>query len=321
MLAILLTLAHSGVKADGSTIALSYNWPAGLEVDVSYRVFKERLRQGKTLNNEVSGSLTYTTSDHKKGLIIETSNTQVKVEQASESGGQLQRFMQRLAAIDPSYIITQEGVLSSVGKLDELKQSLSEEYEQLTSDLPEDVKNQTEGLMAKALSEESIFASISQDWNRDVAQWIGADFEVGYLYDVEYTTPVPMLGNAQVPTKGTYQVFGYVPCSADAGSDIEHFAKKPTDNSANCVEMYFTSNLIPAALVDVMEQMFKSMGQEMPENFEMKIDYEVFVITEPDTLLPHSVNEVKVITASAPQEVQPLVQTEILDKQFTYKKR
>jgi len=328
LLVLLVLLSSSQVFAQGETVNVAFDWSTAKNSSSTYQKTKIRSQAGKEIaRTEANGSFKTTIVKVDEGFRLDFADMSMDISHTPEQANEmLQSAVQRLSSIRPSYIISNEGQLLKVSQLDEYQKILRSELDNMFSEVPEDDAKKPEfkelmakmnGLFDQMLSEEALFASMQQSWNRDVAQWIGFEAEVGYIYEVEYTTPVPMLGNAEIDTNGVYEFLGSTDCKSNAGEGMAG-----SDNSAasenDCVELKFSSVLDPESTVQVIEQVFKAVGQEMPADFTMKLDYETYVVTEPDTLIPHSSLEIKTIVASAADGSPPVTQIEEAHVRFNY---
>ena len=219
----------------------------------------------------------------------------------------IQNFIQKLSEISPSFIVGPKGELVEVVGITQLKDGMQREINTWFADSAPEVKQQMNKLLKAVLSEQQILAQIQRGWNRDVGQWIGAEFEKGYGYDIEFSTPIPFLNNAQIPTKGQYEYLGKTKC-------------RSSDQERKCVELNFKSFLDENATQEVIGEILKKMGAEAQVSLQVKIDYEVQVVTEPKTLRPHKIIETKVVTAPIQGGSTSAVQTEIKEISYTYQK-
>jgi len=315
--AVTSVVTHNAALADNSTdatpVKLVYDWPADLVANVE--MSKTKQRTGGRGDSSVSGSFTMKTTAHDAGLQVDISDSTINMQVAEGSTPpQLIRMMERISELAPSYVISHEGELLSFSDIKKYQAIMSQEFDALMSDLPQEAKQQMTGFMDQLISEEALFASLKQDWDRDVGQWAGTEFEKGFIYEVNYLTPVPMLGGVELDTYGVYEILGHVACDKEPGAALE--AANP--DTAACVELHFSSRLEPEATEKMLGQLFESLGQPLPEDFRMEIDYELHLVTEPDTLLAHGIKEQKVVTATQQPGTAPIVQTEVTTQKIVY---
>jgi len=293
------------VKAE--SITLEYNWQPGITSKVDYKFVKVKSHKGKSQNREVKGSYILTTKSHRDGLQIDFSDstTEVTSSQAGEKS-KMESFIQKLSEISPSYIINHKGVLTKAIGIKKIKDNMEIEMQTMFADIPPAVREKMMGFINGMFSEQQIMTQLQQQWNRDVGQWIGGEFEIGYVYTVNYSSPVPFLGNIQIPTIGQYEYFGKTNCN-------------PSSFSKNCVKLNFKSFLDDQSIQTMLSEFFKKIGAKLPESFQLTIDYNVQLITEPKTLKPHKIIETKISTLSSKGSSTPIVRTiENKEKNYSY---
>lgn len=273
--------------AEADKVKLTYGWKKGMVANV--HMDSERIRRKGTasVTSRIKETYTIKTEAHKSGILINFSNAKVKVTQSGASGNQekIQQFISKISALSPSYVIDKEGVLVDVENLDKMKKVIDDEFAKMFSDAPKEVQSKMRPLMAALTSKPQLMAQLSSEWNRDVGQWIGGELESGFVYELEFSTQMPMFGNTAIPSKGKYEYKGKVPC--DAGK-----------KDSNCVLLSYVSSIDKKAFRPVMEEFFKKIGAEMPEGYSPQVDLRVELVTEPTTLIPHSVKSEKIIKTS-----------------------
>jgi len=288
----------------GDNVVLTYKWEPGIEATISYIFKHTKTRDGKNTERTISGTQKMTTSEHQDGLRLDFTvlDNEVNAENQDKQEN-LQKFLEKVSEISPSYIISDEGKIAYVIGLKELHEQITSELDNSFKAVDHQKVEKVREIISRMLSEEGIMAIITRSWNRDVGQWIGAEFTKGKGYKVEFLTPVPVLGNAQVKTIGEYRYLGKVNCNQE-------------DKSKQCARLVFKSSMDEKSIKKAVIEMMKKMGKTIPETFMLQTDYEVEIITEYETLLPHSIMENKTVTISGIKGEPPAIQTD--HKEFTY---
>ena len=286
LIVLISTCLLVSVNAHSDTIALNYAWKPGLKMKSDFSHENISYTNEKMLKEKIVGSSLITTKKHSTGLQVDFADNRIDIVQ-SDAGmdEKMKKFFSKLTELTPSYIINNEGVLADVLELDKIRTVMQDFIDDIFAEGPPEVKQQMQGFLQNMLSKEHMMAQMHKDWNRDVGQWLGAEFESGYVYSVEYQAPVPLFGNLPVLTKGEYEYTGRVPCN-----------KQDQENS--CVELHFVSFVDPESAQALAKQSYKMMNQPLPAGFDLRIDYSLVVITEEKTLLPHYVQEITAISTS-----------------------
>lgn len=270
------------------SVMLAYGWKPGLTAKVSLLSERTTTKGNTSVTGKMNGTYKLSTEAHKSGLLINFFDTDVQVTESANNDMQakIQQFINKISSLSPSYVINNEGELVDVEKLEAMKQAMDDEFTKMFSDAPEEIQAKIRPLIDSLTSKQQLMAQITGDWNRDVAQWVGAEFEKGYDYELEYATQIPLFGNIDIPTKAKFQYNGKVPCN-DKQQD------------SKCVSLSMLTTLDQEALRPAMMNFFKKVGAEIPENFSVQVDTSLELITEPSTLIPHSVKSEKITKSSA----------------------
>jgi len=292
--------------AFADTTSLRYNWKPGITAKVHFKFLKSKSLNSVIQERKMEGIYILKTKIHKKGLQVDFSEVNTKFSaNTNQEKDKFQMFIQKLSKITPSFIIDPKGDLIEVVGLEELKLQMQTEMHKWFEDSPPDEKQKVNQIFQRLLTEQQIMSQLQQNWNRDVGQWRNAEFEKGFVYSIDFVSPIPFLGNVQIPTKGEYKYLGRTNCN-------------PSDQNQNCVILFYKSFLDQDATRKVITEMFKNMGIESPESFKLKIDYELQIITDPKTLLPRKIIETKIITAPSPGGTSLIIQTDKKEILYTY---
>ncbi len=305
------------VESQGDITQLSYGWHPDISAEVKYKRVETKSMTGKedsiiTMN----GAYLLRTKKHQKGLEIVFDEIHFDFYDTTGSvlNNKMQQFIQELMGISPSYIIDQEGYLIEITKFDKFQKKIKKEMLAFFDDAPEEELTKIQQFVNSIFSKEQLLMQIDNEWNRDVGQWIGAELEQGYTYEVEFTRAIPMLGNLEVPNKGSYEFLERVPCDN-------------LDSNKACVKLSFFSAVDENATQPILEQMMRNMGVEDEttikalSNIGMKIDYSLEIITEEKSLLPFYVKEIKKTTVPNPETGHNITKDEISEYRYKYVRR
>ena len=291
-------------------VILSYNWKPGTEARVIFSSDQIKSRNGKRTNMKMSGESTMKTVKHKKGLLIDFTYSKIDINaDEKQMEGRMKKLMEKISAISPSYIINKDGEILDVIGLEEMRQTALKEMDKWFADADPKVKAQISNMLQSMLSNAQLMAQVQQDWNRDVGQWLGAEFEAGYVYSLDYETPIPMIGNAMIPFKGEYSYIGKTACNNK-------------DKREKCVKLNYRSNIDSEGARIFITKMFEKMGAPKgeAEKITMTIDYELELITDPTTLYPYNIKEVKTVRVPALEGQPSSEQVDIKNYNYIYKR-
>ena len=305
-LPLILLLVSPALSAEPDVVKLNYAWESGMKGSVSYRFSRTRTHQQEPVTDTITGSYIFTTSEHPDGLQIDLSDMQTKVESSNDiKKDKIQQLLEKLAQIHPSYIISKEGELLGVIGLEQIRDELNQEMKSWFAGEKPEVHQKMEQILQAFLSKEQLMTQLNDDWNREVGQWIGAEFEKGNYYEIEFESTVPALGNITVPTRGKYEYLGRTACNEQ-------------DKKERCVKLYYVSGFDPEAAQNIVIALFRQMNTPVPENFSIVMDYALEVITEPSTLRPHSIRERKIFATGFGERPDATRQEEIKVIDYTY---
>ena len=304
ILAAVLASASHVALADSHSAALAYGWHAGITTRVEYAFEKKRTQQGVERGQSLSGSYVLRTSEHPGGIRIDFSEVQTRIDGDDGGAGEhVVKLMEAVASNPPAYVVSPAGEVTEVVGLAELTERTREVVASTLDDAPAEVRERLLGLLAQMLTERNLLAQLQQEWNRDVGQWIGAELEQGYLYEIDFEAPVPLFGNVTVPSHGTYEYLGRTKCDAQSAD-------------ARCVILAFNSSVDEQGSRPILEALFNRLGVTPPDDLVFTVDYRVELVTEPDTLLPHRVQVTKSSEVPVPGGDTAVSQLEV--KEFTY---
>ncbi len=291
-----------------NSVTLTYNWQPGIRAKLEYEVEKTKTTRGITKRSSLTGKSTMITVKQGDGIRVDFVDTSTTVKTDDKNTqNKFQNMLKNLTAVTPSYLVDSKGEITEVVGLEELRTKMLREIDKLLEGAESKEKQKFTRLINAMLSREQISAQIMQQWNRDVGQWIGANFEEGYVYKIDYEAPIPMIGNAPIPFKGEYSYLGKTKCN-------------DKDKGESCVKLKYQSHIDEKGASVLLVKVFEKMGisKDKAEKIKLSIDYELDVISDPFTLYPFSVREVKIVKSPAPEGKPRAEQIEISRFKYTY---
>ncbi len=182
------------------------------------------------------------------------------------------------AALQPSFLVSQDGRFAGTPDLDEVVLSINRELAALHArpqGLPPGAP-----LLPTRFSAELFRRHAPVEWWPLVELWAGREIELGARYQLSLMTRLPLLEGVSIRMDGELQVSGRVPC--DAGGS----------GPARCIELVLISRPDPLALAPLLEggRAGRESGADAATTLaSLELDESVRLVTEPETLVPHRV--------------------------------
>ncbi len=277
-------LAQEEPDTAAEVVAIRFDWPVGLRAEVTASRQRERETEGKVSGFNIASEYRFEVSDHDAGLLVNL--TDFRISDISADPGVADFFanaMNQFAGISPDYIVSREGELLQLVGLDEIvaasRALLGPMLDSLKTMSPE-----AASLVESMLSESYFMSQAAEEWNAAVGLWLDADFEVGAVYVLEQEEPSPVLPDVLIPFYYEFSLSDHAPC---------HDSAAPR----SCVVLEMVSfpdaDAVKSLLSDIMQRI---AGREIVGQFyfeELEVENTVRLVTEPATLIPHSVELVK----------------------------
>ncbi len=302
--------------AEAEAVKLSFAWPKNLAGTAKFSAKKTRGAQGHRQVIAVRGSYGFTAKPVADGQLISFGKTQVDVQvdpPVAGIQGKLQQFMLGAANRRPSYVVDGQGKYLRLEGMERYRRDLRQGYGELLGEMPDETKQRVQTMIEGVLSDQQLEARMAQSWNRDVGSWAGAEFERGKAYEREYSNPVPMLGNTAVPMKATYRYLGPVKCGKAA-------------STGRCAHLEIRTSVDSDKVAQALEAFIKRMAGQGAGEFRIEkfqVDTTVRLVTEPDTLVPHRLEQQKAsaIVISRGGQSRTTRQVEEMAYEYTYAAR
>lgn len=311
LLAVPPSPAASGQPvASADTVALRFDWPAGLEAEVDLRRVRVRASGEAADTSGVRVAYRLGVADHPQGRAVSYDGWSLPG--SGELAGSQQQVLQLASSMVPGYVVSEEGELLEVDRLDEVRAELLGLLEELGREAPPEL----EAILGRLLSREALFSLAAQEWNALVGAWAGARFAVGSAYRMEQEQPVPALGGVVVPFRYEFGAAARVDCVPGGGG-------------AACVELVMRSHPDPEALQPhleaFVEQMLDAAGAGEARTRlayrELELENEVILVAEPDGLVPHALTIVQSTRAVMELEGETQVATDRRETHYAYRWR
>ena len=253
------------------TVHLQFGWPVGLNARVTAQKLRTRSRAAKPDTSNVQITYQLTVQPHTRGRLVRFHGFEVP---GIGPLGAIADLEERLSAMMPSVIVDTTGAFVGIDGVDALRRELNAQfapYLERADTLPAGVR----ALLERLSSREVLSALTEYEWNALVGTWIEADFVVGLIYKREYEQPFALVPGVMIPIVQDFVALGRVPC-------------RPADAERRCVELesrlHYDKDAFRRALDSLMSQVV-SRDSAGIEDYEF--EYEMRLIAEPATLIPH----------------------------------
>lgn len=267
-------------------VAIRFDWPVGLEAEVTASRERERETKGKTSGFSIGSEYRLHVSDHDAGFLVKV--TEFSITDFPAGPGVANLFtnaLNRFSGISPDYIVSREGELLQLVGLSEIVAQSRTLLGAMLDSLRASNADAASFIETMA-SEEYFMSQAAEEWNAAVGLWLDADFEVGAVYVLEQEEPIPFFSDVLVPFYYEFSLSDYAPCHESA-------------SPRSCVVLEMVSSPdadeIKRLLTDIMKRI---AGRQVAGQFffeELEIENTVRLVTEPATLIPHSVELVKYV--------------------------
>lgn len=296
------TAAAQQKSAKSDTVALRFAWPQGLTATID----AERIRTRAQNGDSTASSLSYrmqARAGKGKELLIRFSDFEVESEEAAEP-----QLMEQVAGLVPNYRVSTQGEFLGVHEVSALKARMDSMF---ASMLAEDRSGEFKALFQSLLSEQYLNGATAQEWNSLVGMWVGADLELGQVYELEEETPIPIIPGAVVTMVSEFAIEERVSCE-DGGTKTE------------CVQIRLYAEPDSVAMKKVLQQFMEKIAgagrTDVPVFENLSIRSELLLITRPETLVPYYMELIKVVEGKGRlgEETSPFSQVDRRRYWYTY---
>lgn len=267
----------------GETVALAFNWPAGLSAQIDFRQRRIQRRGIGADTLDMTATYRMRVEEHPRGLLMRTEGTEpMRLSDTNADRELLMRdLVVRLNSLVLSSIVSVDGTLLDVHGLDGMRDAVWVSLEPLMRELGP-VAPEFRRIMQDVMSDEAMLAVAKEDWNAIVGFWIDAELETGWTYESQFDAPLPMYPDRVIPYDHEFALLGRVDC--DTGETF------PT---ADCVELFLTTRPNEAALAAAISEILPPLlvdGQPVAgPRMRLDVEHYVRLRAEPAGLLPHLV--------------------------------
>ena len=272
--------AQTTATAD-SVVALRFGWPAEMKAVVDATRFRERTTGGKADTTAFQFRYSMDVSPHAEGRLIRSGD--FTFGQAGDAeDAEVIGVNEQLSALLPAIIVSPQGAFVRTDNVAALKAKMDSMIAPVRND---QYSPELRALLANLTSETTLNVVAEQNWNAGVGIWVGAEFEIGSVYESQAPASLPFFPDETLPMVTQFEIVGRVPCVENSGR-------------TDCVELHLVSSPDEDALKALLQKMM-DMAADLPAGDapifdEMKIQTEITLVAEPSTLIPHWYSQTKI---------------------------
>jgi tetratricopeptide (TPR) repeat protein len=227
---------------------------------------------------------------------------------AATATEKVQGMISGMTAALPELVVARDGSFKGLRNLEAHRATLLQEVKRaVISASPEGgtpkVTHDIDRIMDAIFNPDLLATLAAAQWDIAVGAWIGGEFSHGDWYSLTFEEPLPGFSEKPVSKTMTFKVSRWLPCRAGRPPECVEVLVRITPDSASLSQAVadFVGRIMPAATRSDMEKAMLSVTYE----FDMRYR----IVTEPDTLLPWSVEERKFLYTSSIESGKRMVQS------------
>jgi len=276
--------AAAPTAAPGSAVTLHFAWPDGLRARVRTTSVKSQMIGPQSRTQDMVSTYSMTATRSERGTAVVFDEFEVDRPGANPDD----QAVEMVLAYRPGFVVDEAGKLLELAGLEPLGRLLTELQERSTTS-PDEVRQGLQAVAQTVSSEDYLKARASSDWSNLIGAWVGQTLTTGKVERTTEKTPPSGLVDQEIGTDVTVSV---------ARIDACHRVQ-PRD----CVRLRLTREPHPDQLREAMlPNLGKMLGVEdwgpegAPELRDVTATSQLIVDAEPDTLVPHRVEAVRVFS-------------------------
>lgn len=268
----------------GEVITLNFDWPNRLHGRVHHTMLMTQLSHGRRSHVAIDMRYEMNATPAPKGLLIRTENVKTDVDMAGAPGGAdpIRKFMTELTSQSPAYLVSHDGRFLRIHDLPGFTRKMIKALEgglsaMMPKPLPAPALAQLKQMMAAMFNETTLHATASAEWDMYVGGWRDLRLKTGEVREFAVSAPVPMLGNAKVPMRGTVMLKGRTAC-------------RDGERELGCVELLMQVTAGEKEMAAAMQAYLRRVtGQRQTAPMRLiKQTRSVRIVCNPATLLPYA---------------------------------
>lgn len=271
-----------GQQEGADAVALSFDWPVGLDAWVTHHRSQVRTVNGETEESAAGLRYRMQVQDHPAGRLVSYDSFGL-VGPTDPGDMSTQALVEQVGAFMPGLVVSNSGEVVEIVGIDRLVGLVRSLLGPMLDSLPAQAGSLRQ-TFDRLLSQEFLAAKSAEDWNALVGLWVEAELELGAVYELEAEEPIPILPDRTLPYLYQFSFTSRSPCS-------------PSDLDASCVVLEMMSVPDPVAVTELLDAMIgdaarAALGSSMVYK-ELEIENAVRLLAEPAGLIPHRLEVVQ----------------------------
>jgi hypothetical protein len=293
-------------RAERPRIDLVFNWPERMTSSATVRT--KSSKRGEVTEMQARAVTTVKPLGEDE-LLISGKLVDRRFTPSMKDAGKaryLEGVMREATTDMPDYVVDRDGDFVRIENLAPYLKRLEEALVKGLPEGPEEARAKARDLVRSIVSEESLNASLQDEWNNVVGNWAGGSYVPGESYEMHLIYQSPLLGDRTFPMVVMQQLAGRAACRKGASPH-------------SCVRLLQTSRVGDPSFTRATRAFVrKTVGGDVSID-QAEVVKTVEVIADPKTLLPYRtvVNETKTFVVSAKGEA-PRTSVETRETVTTY---
>ena len=280
----------SGLDPTASTqesegaITLRFDWPDGLRARVRTTSVKSQLLGQQSRTQDMVSTYDMKATRTERGTAVEFDGFQIDRPGVSDDD----RMVETLLAYRPGLLVDSNGALIEILGLETLR-NLLEPLQERIATAPEEMQLGLQAVAQTVANEDYLKARAGSDWNHLIGSWVGRTLTPGKADRRTDETPAAGVAEQPIPTEVNISITRIDACNRTQKRD--------------CVRLRLTRE--PQA-DRLREAMLPNLGQMLgvddwgpegaPDLRDVMASSQLIVDAEPDTLIPHRVEALRVLS-------------------------
>lgn len=278
---LLLTAMPTSAQVGQQKIDFNYNWPAGLQADVTFTANQSRRSGNRVVSQTIDGSYKMSTTNVDDGLKVQFDSFQAKSNSRapSQEAQKVQAYMTEVGATISDFVVSKDGELVRLEGIGDRQKAAKAGLAELISGLPANVQPRITGSLETIVSDSNQKAAVNQFWRRDVSVWRGRSEPIGTIHQSDDVRPMPNVPDTSAPTTTLVSFVDLRACS-------------PGALDKQCAYVTIDSVMALKDLSDAQRQKLRGAIPNAPADLKlesMTITSKFALLTDPATLVPYRV--------------------------------
>ncbi|HEX5581261.1 MAG TPA: hypothetical protein VFX39_06745 [Gemmatimonadaceae bacterium] len=289
MVALFCLAGNGDAQERPDTTSLRFDWPVGTVAHVEQIATRIQESPSRLDTTAMRSSYRLRVDDHPRGRFVHIDSFAVGPQEGDMPPG-LARVAATLGALVPSYVVSPEGDFLELADPEGVKAAADSLLAPFFREL-EGAPEQLRAFMANATSIPTLTASAAEEWNLLVGTWVGAEWEVGAVYEASGEQSTPFFPGRAVRMNYEFSAVERAPCVEDGSEqDCVLLAMRVTPDSAALESLLqeFVRTVAPEGVAEIADVLRNT-----------RTTNEVLVLTRPGTLQPYWLEVVKRVEVTA----------------------